>query len=137
MSDTGLVTQQSVHDFDATIQRLTTHLEAKGITLFARIDHAAGAADVGLSLRPTTLFIFGNPAGGTLLMQAVQSSGIDLPLKMLVWQDANGIVNLTYNEPSWIAARHGLGGAVDKVVAGMAATLDALARDAASPATQP
>jgi uncharacterized protein (DUF302 family) len=137
MSDTGLVTQQSVHDFDATIQRLTTSLETKGITLFARIDHAAGATDVGLSLRPTTLFIFGNPAGGTLLMQVVQSSGIDLPLKMLVWQDANGIVNLSYNKPSWIAARHGLAGAVDKVVAGMAATLDALARDAASPATQP
>lgn len=130
MPDTGLVTRQSVHDFDGTVRRLAARLDAKGVTVFARVDHAAGAASVGMMLRPTTLFMFGNPAAGTPLMQAAQSAGIDLPLKMLVWQDANGIVHLSYNDPSWIAARHGLGGGVQQAVTAMAETLDALARHA-------
>jgi uncharacterized protein (DUF302 family) len=128
MPDTGLITLQSAHDFDVTLGRLSATLETKGITIFARVDHAAGAASVGLFLRPTTLLIFGNPAAGTPLMQAAQSSGIDLPLKMLVWQDTNGIANLSYNDPSWIAARHDLVGDVHQAVTAMAATLDALAR---------
>lgn len=128
MPDTGLVTLQSAHGFDVTLGRLSASLEAQGITLFARVDHAAGAASVGLSLRPTTLLIFGTPAAGTPLMQAAQSSGIDLPLKMLVWQDANGIVNLSYNDPSWIAARHAPVGDIHQAITAMAATLDALAR---------
>jgi uncharacterized protein (DUF302 family) len=130
MPDTGLVTLRSAHDFDVTLGRLSASLEAKGITIFARIDHAAGAASVKLSLRPTTLLIFGNPAAGTPLMQAAQTAGIDLPLKMLVWQDANAIVNLSYNDPSWMAARHGLGGDVQQTVNAMLAALDALARHA-------
>jgi uncharacterized protein (DUF302 family) len=81
------------------------------------------------------LFIFGNPAAGTPLMQADQSSGIDLPLKILLWQDANGIVNLSYNDPSWIAARHGLVGNAHQAVTAMTAAMDALARHIASPAT--
>ena len=128
MPDIGLITRQSAHDFDVTLGRLSASLEAKGVTIFACVDHAAGAASVGLFLRPTTLLIFGNPAAGTPLMQAVQTSGIDLPLKILVWEDANGIVNLSYNDPSWIAARHDLVGDVGKAVTAMATALDALAR---------
>jgi uncharacterized protein (DUF302 family) len=130
MPDTGLVTLPSAHDFATTLERLLTALEAKGVTVFARIDHAAGAASVGLALRPTTLVIFGNPAAGTPLMQAGQSAGIDLPLKALVWQDADGTVKLTYNDPAWIAARHALGGKADKAVAAVAAALQSLARQA-------
>jgi uncharacterized protein (DUF302 family) len=81
MADNGLVTLQSVHDFSTTLDRLEDVLKAKGVTVFARIDHAAGAAGVGLTLRPTTLVVFGNPAAGTPLMQAAQTAGIDLPLK--------------------------------------------------------
>jgi uncharacterized protein (DUF302 family) len=132
MPETGLVTLQSAHDFDATVRRLAARLDAKGVTVFARVDHAAGAASVGMVLRPTTLFMFGNPAAGTPLMQAAQHSGIDLPLKMLVWQDANGIVHLSYNDPSWIAARHGLAGGLQQTITAMTETLDALARHAAS-----
>ncbi len=91
--------------------------------LFARIDHAAGAADVGSALRPTTLLVFGNPAAGTPLMQAAQTAGIDLPLKALVWQDAAGVVHVSYNDPAWIAMRHGLGEEPLKVSAGLAAAL--------------
>ncbi|HVE21424.1 MAG TPA: DUF302 domain-containing protein [Acidocella sp.] len=134
MPDTGLVTLQSAHDFDATVRCLAARLDAKGVTVFARVDHAAGAVSVGMVLRPTTLFMFGNPAAGTPLMQAAQHSGIDLPLKMLVWQDANGMVYLSYNDPSWIAARHGLAGGVQQTVTGMTETLDALAQHAASTA---
>jgi uncharacterized protein (DUF302 family) len=133
MPDTGLVTLRSAHDFDVTLERLSASLDAKGITIFARIDHAAGAASVGLSLRPTTLLVFGNPAAGTRLMQAAQTAGIDLPLKVLVWQDADGIVNLSYNDPAWITARHDVVGDVHQAVTAMAATLDALAQHAAGP----
>ena len=127
MSDNGLVTLQSAHDFATTLDRLTTALEGKGATIFARIDHAAGAASAGLALRPTTLVVFGNPKGGTPLMQAAQTAGIDLPLKALIWQDEGGTVHLSYNDPAWIAARHGLGAAVQQVVAGLAAALAAVA----------
>jgi len=131
MSDNGLITLRSAHDFTATLTRLSASLEAKAITIFARIDHAAGAASVELALRPMTLLIFGNPAAGTPLMQDAPTAGIDLPLKMLVWEDADGTVNLSYNDPSWIAARHGLGsGDGRQAVAAMAATLEALARHA-------
>ena len=108
MPDDGLVTLQSSHDFATTLERLTAALESKGVRVFAQIDHAAGATSAGLELRPTTLVVFGNPVAGTPLMQAVQTAGIDLPLKALVWQDAQGAVHLTYNDPVWIAARHGL-----------------------------
>jgi uncharacterized protein (DUF302 family) len=80
---------------------------SKGITVFARIDHAAGARTVGLALRPTELLIFGHPKAGTPLMQTHQTIGIDLPLKVLAWEDAAGKVWLSYDEPGWLAARHG------------------------------
>src|SRR6516225_5784907 len=86
-----------------TIDRLEAEIRGKGMEVFARIDHAAGAAKVGLTLAPTELIIFGNARGGTPLMQSVQTVGIDLPLKILVWQDTANKTWLSYNEPSWIA----------------------------------
>jgi uncharacterized protein (DUF302 family) len=100
------------------------------LTVFAHIDHAAGAAAAGLELRPTDLLIFGNARGGTPLMQRVQTTGIDLPLKALVWQDAAGDTWLSYNDPAWLANRHGPGGTADAPVAAMTALLDGLARAA-------
>jgi uncharacterized protein (DUF302 family) len=87
---------------------LEAALAAKQLTLFARIDHAAGAAEVGMALRPTTVVIFGNARGGTPLMQAQQTIGLDLPLKMLVWEDGDGACWITYSDPAWLARRHGI-----------------------------
>ena len=126
MAADGLTTMRSSHGPKDTMNRLESAVKAKGMTVFARIDHAAGAAEVGLSLRPTELLIFGNAKGGTPLMQADQAIGIDLPLKALVYQDASGKVWLAYNEPSWLASRHGLGGSVAPNVAAMAAALKAV-----------
>jgi uncharacterized protein (DUF302 family) len=95
----GLVTLRSSHTPKDTMYKLETEVKSKGLTIFARIDHAAGAADVGLSLRPTELLIFGNAKGSTPLMQVTQTIGIDLPLKALVWQDASGSTYLSYNDP--------------------------------------
>ena len=105
-------------------------MKAKGLTVFARIDHAAGAAEVALPLGPTAVLIFGNAKGGTPLMQAAQTTGIDLPLKALVWQDGAGKTWLSYNDPSWIAKRHGLGHEADATVGGLTAALSALAKAA-------
>jgi uncharacterized protein (DUF302 family) len=91
-----------------TMDRLEAEIRAKGLTIFARIDHAAGAEEVGLPLRPTELIIFGNARGGTPLMQSAQTVGIDLPLKAVVWEDAAGKTWISYNEPKWIAHRHGV-----------------------------
>jgi uncharacterized protein (DUF302 family) len=102
------------------------------MTVFARIDHAAGAAEVGLPLQPTELLVFGNARGGTPLMQSVQTIGIDLPLKVLVWQDGSGITWLSYNDPKYLAKRHGLGREAEAAVNAIAAALDALAKAAAA-----
>jgi uncharacterized protein (DUF302 family) len=110
------------------MDRLESELRARSVTIFARVDHAAGAAAVGLALRPTELLIFGSARAGTPLMQANQTVGIDLPLKALVWQDAASQTWLGYDEPSWIAARHGLGGAANATTAAMTALLAAVAR---------
>jgi uncharacterized protein (DUF302 family) len=123
MADNGLITVQSLHDFASTLERFITTLEEIGVTIFARIDHAAGAASVKLSLRPTTLVVFGNPAAGTPLMQAAQTAGIDLPLKVLVWEGADGSVNVTYNDPSWVATRHELDSQVNQAVAAITTAL--------------
>src|SRR5213595_1709410 len=104
----GLTSIRSRFSPKETMDRLEAEVRAKGMTVFARIDHAAGAAEVGLTLRPTELIIFGNARGGTPLMQSVQTVGIDLPLKALVWEDAGGETWLSYNEPAWIAERHGI-----------------------------
>src|SRR3981189_1154627 len=104
----GLTSIRSRFGPKETMDRLETQIREHGMTVFARIDHAAGAAKVGLTLAPTELIIFGNARGGTPLMQASQTAGIDLPLKALVWQDSAGTTWLSYNEPGWIAHRHGV-----------------------------
>jgi uncharacterized protein (DUF302 family) len=130
MAADGLTTLSSSHGPKDTMNRLAAEITARGMTVFARIDHAAGAADAGLSLRPTELLIFGNAKGGTPLMQSDQTIGIDLPLKALVWQDASGRTWLSYNDPSWLAKRHGLGAEVDPAVKAMAAALNVIATKA-------
>src|SRR6266478_1017555 len=104
----GLATIASGLGPKEAMDRLEAEISAKGMKVFARIDHAAGAAEAGLELRPTELIIFGNARGGTPLMQSVQTVGIDLPLKTLVWEDTAGTTWLSYNEPSWIARRHNI-----------------------------
>jgi uncharacterized protein (DUF302 family) len=133
MAVDGLTTMRSSRGPADTMNRLEAAVKAKGMTVFARIDHAAGAAEVGLSLRPTELLIFGNAKGGTPLMQSIQAIGIDLPLKALVWQDGSGSTWLSYNAPSWLAKRYGLGHEADATVSAMAAALDAIARTATAP----
>jgi len=130
MAADGLKTIASSFAPKDTMNRLEAEIKAKGLTVFARIDHAAGAAAVGMPLRPTELVIFGNAKGGTPLMQADQTAGIDLPLKALVWQDASGKTWLSYNDPAWLAKRHGLGHEVDATVNAMTALLGALAKTA-------
>ena len=113
MAADGLISIPSNYGAKETMDRLETELTAKGMTIFARIDHAAGAAQVGLPLRPTGLLIFGSAKAGTPLMQSNQAVGIDLPLKALAWEDAAGKTWLSYNNPSWLAKRHGLGPDMD------------------------
>ncbi len=103
----GLVAVKSAHPPKATLDRFEATAKERGLTVFARIDHAAGAQKVGKTLRPTELLIFGNPQGGTPLMECAQSAGIDLPLKALAWEDAQGQSWLGYNDPAWLAQRHG------------------------------
>jgi uncharacterized protein (DUF302 family) len=128
----GLTSIRSRFGPKETMDRLQAEIRAKGMTVFARIDHATGAAEVGLTLPPTELIIFGNARGGTPLMQSAQTVGIDLPLKALVWEDAAGTTWLSYNEPGWIAQRHSVANA-EQVVSKMAAALSAMSRKAANP----
>ncbi len=121
MSVNGLTTVASAFSVSETIDRLIAIITPLGFNVFARIDHADGAAKVGMALRPTQLLIFGNPKGGTALMQDRQTAGIDLPLKALAWEDENAKVWLTYNEAAWIAQRHGLGAASAAAVNAIAA----------------
>jgi uncharacterized protein (DUF302 family) len=129
MAVQGLTTIKSSHAPRETMNRLETAVTAKGLTVFARIDNAEGALAAGLSLRPTEVLIFGNAKGGTPLMQAVQTIGIDLPLKALVWQDAAGDTWLSWNDPAWLAARHGVSGA-EAVAGKLTAVLDDVAKTA-------
>jgi uncharacterized protein (DUF302 family) len=127
----GLTTIRSSFGPKETMDRLEAEIRAQRMTVFARVDHAGGAAVVGLKLAPTELIIFGNARGGTPLMQASQTTGIDLPLKALVWEDTAGKTWLSYNEPSWIARRHCVRNA-EQVVSKMGAMLSAIARKAAN-----
>ncbi len=131
MAADGLITIRSSYGPGETMDRLEAEVKGKGLTVFAHVDHAAGATAVGLSLSPTDLLIFGNAKGGTPLMQAVQTIGIDLPLKVLVWQDAAGQTWLSYNDPHWLAKRHGIDGAAAAAVNGLAGALAGLAQAAA------
>jgi uncharacterized protein (DUF302 family) len=104
----GIVSIQSHHSVDETVERVKNILQSKEVTLFAVIDHSGEAAKVGMAMRPTKLLIFGNPRGGTPLMLAAPTIAIDLPLKLLIWEDANGRVWVSYNSPNYLARRHGL-----------------------------
>jgi uncharacterized protein (DUF302 family) len=124
----GLVAVKSPYDARQTMNRFEDMAKQRGLTVFARIDHAAGAAKVGRTLRPTEVLIFGNPQGGTPLMECAQTAGIDLPLKALVWEDEAKQVWLGYNEAAYVVQRHG--GApcaaavdVDKALSGLAAAV--------------
>jgi uncharacterized protein (DUF302 family) len=130
MAADGLTTLRSNFGPKDTLDRLEAEVKAKGMTVFARVDHAAGAKEVGLPLRPTEVLIFGAAKGGTPLMQAVQTIGIDLPLKALVWQDGSGVTWLSYNDPVWLAKRHGLGNEAAAAVNGMTAALAAVTKAA-------
>jgi uncharacterized protein (DUF302 family) len=130
MSETGLITVNSTLSATDTLTRLQAALQGVGMAVFAVFDHAAAAKDAGLSLRPTTVLAFGNPAAGTKLMQANQVAGLDLPLKILVWEDESGAAKITYNDPRWLAARHQLGAQTEPVIAAMANLLASLAEKA-------
>ena len=133
MAADGLITIKSSFGPQETMNRLEAEVKAKGMTVFAHVDHAAGAAAVGMSLRPTDLLIFGAAKGGTPLMQAVQTTGIDLPLKALVWQDDKGTTWLSYNDPAYLVQRHGLGEQAKGVVTAITAALNAVATKATTP----
>ena len=105
-SDSGLIHLESKHSVEETLQRLQDLLQQKAVTIFALVDHSGEAAMAGLEMRPTKLLIFGSPKAGTPLMQAAPTLAIDLPLKALVWQEANGRVRLTYNDPAYLQRRH-------------------------------
>ena len=130
MAADGLTTLQSRFSPQETLLKLEAAVKAGGMAVFARVDHAAAAADVGLALRPTELVIFGNARGGTPLMQSDQTMGIDLPLKALIWQDAAGKTWLSYNDPGWLVNRHGMGREMDATVATLSAALSAVAKAA-------
>jgi uncharacterized protein (DUF302 family) len=133
MAADGLITIESRYGPEETMNRFEAEVRARGMTVFAHVDHAAGATAVGLSLRPTELLIFGYARTGTPLMQSAQTFGIDLPLKALVWQDASGTAWLSYNDPAFLAHRHGLDGADNTTVDAMAAALKAIAGKATTP----
>jgi uncharacterized protein (DUF302 family) len=128
----GLITQTSEHDVDETVRRFRAAAEAAGLRIFADIDHGRGAADAGMALRPTRLLVFGHPRGGTPLMQLGQTIGIDLPLRILVWEDENGTTRIAHPDPRALAERHGLGAAArpatDAIAQGMTRLLAAATR---------
>jgi uncharacterized protein (DUF302 family) len=128
----GLITTTSAQSFSETLARFEAALLGSNMTIFSRIDHAGGAAAAALPLRPTMLIMFGNPRGGTPLMQAVQPIGLELPLKMLLWEDAASATQLSYDDPVWLARRFGL----DPGLPSVKSLTSALA-DLASVAAQP
>ena len=127
MAADGLITLRSSFGPEETMSRFEAEVRARAMTIFSHIDHTAGAAAVGLPLRPTDLLIFGAAKVGTPLMQSAQTIGIDLPLKALVWQDEAGNTFLSYNDPAYVARRHGLGEAVAPVIDAMSTGLKAMA----------
>jgi uncharacterized protein (DUF302 family) len=125
----GLVLAASRYDPAMTMELLVAAVAKRGMTVLARIDHAAAAAKVGLALRPTEVLIFGNAKSGTPLMQSAQTIGIDLPLKALVFENGDGKTWIARNDPKWIAARHGAS-AAERVLETMASALTAIAQEA-------
>lgn len=127
-----LTAVRSHHNVKTTIDRFEAAAKARGLNVFARVDHAAGAQKIGKALRPTELLIFGNPQGGTPLMECAQTAGIDLPLKALAWQDVAGTVWLGTNEPRHLLDRH-RAGECQPAADNVQRVLDALAADAVKP----
>jgi len=125
----GLVTLPSGYPVAVTIDRLESVVKSRGMTVFARIDHAEVARQAGLSMRPAQLLIFGNPKGGTPLMNAAPTVAIDLPLKALAWEDGNGKVWLTYNSAAFLRERHDIRGA-DELLGKLENGLDAMTKKA-------
>ncbi len=115
--DPGIVTRPSPFTVSDTIARLQNALAAKGIRLFALVDHSGEAEKVGLAMPPTKLLIFGNPAAGTPVMLAAPTAALDLPLKILVWQDPAGTVQLSWNSPAWLQQRHAIPDALLSILA--------------------
>ena len=128
----GLLSVVSAHPVGVTVDRLEQTLGAAGFRIFARVDHGAGARSVDLPLAPTELLIFGKPEAGTLLMQSGRTVGIELPLKYLVWEDADGKVTISWNDPAWLVDRHGI---TDRaaVVQKMRGALEKFASEASRP----
>lgn len=126
--DRGFEQIASSHSVAETIERLESRLKEHGITIFARLDFAADAAQSGLNMRPERMLIFGNPKAGTPLMQAVPASGLDLPLKVLAWEDAQGKTWVAYNRPEYIVARHGLPAALAANLVGVIPLIERAAR---------
>ena len=122
----GIISERSRHSVEQTVERLTALLHAKGVTLFALVDHSAEAAKIGMTMPPTKLLIFGNPKAGTPLMLAARSVAIDLPLKILVWEDAQGRTWPSYNSPAYLKERH----RVPEALLPNIAVVEALARAA-------
>ncbi len=129
IAEQGMITVRSAHSVEDTADRFSTIIKDKGLTLFARVDHNRNAESVDLELRPTEVIIFGNPKVGTPLMQCAQSVAIDLPQKMLIWEDEAGEVWLSYNDPSYLKSRHSIEGcdAVVKKISGVLAKLSSAA----------
>jgi uncharacterized protein (DUF302 family) len=123
-SENGLIHLDSKHSVDETLQRLQALLQEKNIKVFTLIDHSGEAVKAGLAMRPTKLLIFGNPKGGTPLMQAAPTTAIDLPLKALVWEDVDGNVKLTYNDPTYLQQRHNIPAELVPNIAGVSGLLE-------------
>ena len=131
VANSGLVNVKSTHSVKDTADRLEKALATKGMTVFIRIDHTAGAKKAGLALPPTEVVIFGNPKVGTPLMLCSQSIAIDLPQKALIWEDAGGDVWLAYNDPAFLQLRHGTKGC-DQVLGKVSKALGNFAKAATS-----
>ena len=119
--NSGLIDIPSNHSVDETVEKLKAILQTKGITLFALVDHSGEAAKVGMKMRPTKLLIFGNPRAGTPLMLAAPGSAIDLPLKILIWEDGDGKTWVTYNDPVYLQRRHQIPSDLLRNIEGVAA----------------
>lgn len=123
----GMVSLPSQHNVARSLDRLAKMAQERGMTIFARVDHSGDAQKVGLPLRPTQLLILGAAKAGTPLMQARQTTALDLPLKVLAWEDAQGKTWLSYNDPAWLQQRHGYPAALNANVAGLAKLVQAAA----------
>lgn len=123
-ADNGIVSKPSRYSVPQTLDRLEAVVKAKGVIVFARIDHSGEAQKAGLSMRPTQLLIFGNPKAGTALMNAAPSVALDLPLKALAWEDETGQVWLSFNSPAYLQRRHGLADELVKPIAAVGTLVD-------------